>query len=73
MALQTKTITANGSKGHHVFTLIVNEDSTNIETNKSSGTYTFQISPISRKSSLRHSTTSTATGTARSMSYLARI
>ena len=34
MALQTKTITANGSKGHHVFTLIVNEDSTNIETNK---------------------------------------
>ena len=42
MALQTKTITANGSKGHHVFTLIVNEDSTNIETNKSSGTYTFQ-------------------------------
>lgn len=46
MALQTKTITANGSKGHHVFTLIVNEDSTNIETNKSSGTYTFQISPI---------------------------
>lgn len=46
MALQTKTITANGSKGHHMFTLIVNEDSTNIETNKSSGTYTFQISPI---------------------------
>ena len=46
MALQTKTITANGSKGHHRFTLIVNEDSTNIETNKSLGTYTFQISPI---------------------------
>ncbi len=46
MALQTKTINANGSKGHHAFTLIVNEDSTNIETNKSSGTYAFQISPI---------------------------
>ena len=46
MALQTKTITANGSKGHHVFTLIVNEDSTNIETNKSLGTYSFQLSPI---------------------------
>lgn len=46
MALQTKTITANGSKGHHRFTLKVNEDSTNIETNKSQGTYQFQISPI---------------------------
>ena len=46
MALQTKTITDNGSKGHHRFTLKVNEDSTNIETNKSQGTYAFQISPI---------------------------
>lgn len=46
MALQTKTITDNGSKGHHRFTLKVNEDSTNTSTNKSQGTYTFQISPI---------------------------
>ena len=46
MALQTKTITDNGSKGHHRFTLKVNEDSTNTSTNKSQGTYAFQISPI---------------------------
>ena len=45
MALQTKIINANGSKGHHLFTLTANENSTNIETNKSYGTYSFQISP----------------------------
>ena len=46
MALQSKSISANGSNGHHKFTLYVTEDSTNINNNTSSISYTFQISPI---------------------------
>lgn len=46
MALQSKTISANGANGHHKFTLYVTEDSTNINNNTSSISYTFQIAPI---------------------------
>lgn len=44
MALQTKTLTANGSKGHHKFTLKVNEETTN--GNSSFMSYSFTIAPI---------------------------
>ena len=43
MAL-SKTLTANGSKGHHKFTLMVNEDSTS--GNNSYLSYSFTIAPI---------------------------
>lgn len=43
MALN-KTISANGAKGHHTFTLSVNEDST--QDNKSILSFSFIISPI---------------------------
>jgi len=46
MALQTKIITANGSKGHHKFTLTVTEDSTNVATNTSSVTWSFTLEPV---------------------------
>ena len=46
MALQTKTITGNGSKGHHKYTLTITENSTNTSANTSSITYTFKIAPI---------------------------
>lgn len=48
MALQTKTITANGSKGHHKFTLTVNEDSTSVANNTSSISWSFKLSPIGK-------------------------
>lgn len=40
----SKTLTANGSKGHHKFTLVVNESSTS--ENSSFMSYTFSIAPI---------------------------
>lgn len=46
MALQTKSISANGSKGHHKFTLTVTENSTSTN-NTSSISWAFKISPIS--------------------------
>ncbi len=46
MALQTKTISANGSKKHHKFTLIVTENSTSTGGNASSISFNFAISPI---------------------------
>lgn len=46
MALQTKTITANGSKGHHKFTLTISEESTAIASNSSSVKWSFTLSPI---------------------------
>jgi small nuclear ribonucleoprotein (snRNP)-like protein len=46
MALQTKTISANGSKGHHKFTLTVNELSTSVVDNQSTLSWQFTISPI---------------------------
>ena len=46
MALQSKTITGNGSKGHHRFTLTVTENSKSDSANTSSIGYTFQIAPI---------------------------
>ena len=46
MALQSKTITGNGSRGHHGFTLTVTENSKNDGANTSSISYTFKISPI---------------------------
>lgn len=46
MALQTKIISANGSNGHHKFTLTVAEDSTSIANNTSSISWLFQLDPI---------------------------
>lgn len=40
------TISANGSKGHHKFTLTVNEISTSAEDNTSTVEFSFTISPI---------------------------
>lgn len=45
MALQTKTIDQIATKGWQRFSLTVSEDSTNTTTNKSSISYSFQISP----------------------------
>ena len=45
MALQTKTIEQVATKGWQRFSLIVSEDSTNTTTNKSTISYSFQISP----------------------------
>lgn len=45
MALQTKTIEQVATKGWQRFSLTVSEDSTNTTTNKSSISYSFQISP----------------------------
>lgn len=46
MALQTKTITANGSKGHHKFTLTVIEDGISTPGNYSVVRWGLSISPI---------------------------
>ena len=46
MALQTKTLQADGSKGHHRFTLTVYEDSTSVSNNTSSMSFSFVLSPI---------------------------
>ena len=46
MALQTKTLTANGSKGHHKFTLTVDENSTSTSKNTSSLSFSFKLSPL---------------------------
>lgn len=40
------SITANGSKGHHKFTLTVSEASYSVADNTSSVSYSFQLSPI---------------------------
>lgn len=44
MALITKSISGNGSKGHHYFVLKVDENSTNIANNTSSLSFSFVIS-----------------------------
>ena len=46
MALQTKTITCNGSNGHHAFTLTVTENSTSTSDNTSSVSWNFKLSPV---------------------------
>ena len=46
MALQTKTISANGSKGHHKFTLTVVEDAISTPNNYSVVKWSFALSPI---------------------------
>ena len=46
MAIQTKILNANGSKGHHKFKLTVNEESTS--GNSSYMSYSFTIAPIQR-------------------------
>ena len=46
MALQTKVLTSNGSKGHHRFTLNVYENSTDILNNKSNVSFSLVLSPI---------------------------
>ena len=40
------SIYANGSKGHHKFTLTVNETSTSVENNTSTISFSFKLSPI---------------------------
>ena len=52
MANKTASITANGSKGHHKFTLTVTETATSKANNTSTVTYNFQISPITIPSSI---------------------
>lgn len=49
MALQTKYLSANGSNGHHKFTLTVNEDNTNTTNNTSTVSWLFQIDAIEPK------------------------
>ena len=46
MALQTKSIVGDGSKGHHRFTLTITENSTNISDNTSSVSFSFVLSPM---------------------------
>ena len=46
MALQTKTITANGANKHHKFTLTVEEGSTSTTNNTSSISWKFELSAI---------------------------
>lgn len=46
MALQSKTITANGTKGHHYFSLTVNEDSISTANNGSYMSFNFNLGPI---------------------------
>lgn len=46
MALQTKSISANGSYGHHKFTLTVVEESTNTANNSSLISWKLVLSPI---------------------------
>lgn len=46
MALQTESITDDGSKGHHKFTLTITENSIDEDNNTSNITYTLKISPI---------------------------
>lgn len=46
MALQSKTITGNGSRGHHKFTLTVTENSKNDSANTSNISFNFKLSPI---------------------------
>lgn len=43
----SKTLTANGSKGHHKFTLTVIETATSVTDNTSTVTIVFKLSPIS--------------------------
>ena len=47
MALQSKSITANASNGHHSFTLAVIEESINAASNTSLIKWTFRLHPIS--------------------------
>lgn len=46
MALQSKTISGNGSRGHHKFTLTVTENSKNDSANTSNISFKFELSPI---------------------------
>lgn len=42
------SISANGSKGHHKFTLTVTETSTSVDNNTSTISFSFQLSPITK-------------------------
>lgn len=46
MALQTKSIIGDGSRGHHRFTLKITENSTNVANNTSDISWSFVLSPI---------------------------
>ena len=43
------SISANGSKGHHKFTLTVTETSTSVSNNTSTISYSFKLSPITKR------------------------
>ena len=57
MALQTKSISANGSKGHHKFTLTVTENSTSTSGNTSSVSWKLVLSPVSNGYNWEYSAT----------------
>ena len=57
MALQTKTISANGSKGHHKFTLTVTENSTSTANNTSYVSWSFVLSPVVKNYDWNYSST----------------
>ena len=57
MALQTKTISANGSKGHHKFTLTVTENSTITANNTSSVSWSLVLSPVVKNYDWNYSST----------------
>ncbi len=48
MANKTASISANGSKGHHKFTLTVTETNTSVSNNTSTISYSFKLSPITK-------------------------
>ena len=57
MALQTKTISSNGSKGHHKFTLTVTENSTSTANNTSSVSWSLVLSPVVKNYDWNYSST----------------
>lgn len=57
MALQTKTISANGSRGHHKFTLSVTETNTSVNNNTSYLSWKFTLAPIETSWNWSHQNT----------------
>lgn len=57
MALQTKTISANGSRGHHKFTLSVTENNTSVNNNTSYLSWKFVLAPIETSWNWNHQNT----------------
>ena len=57
MALQTKTISANGSRGHHKFTLSVTENNTSVNNNTSYLSWKLVLAPIETSWNWNHQNT----------------